>query len=158
VNTAVFAGAAIDRSLIRRSLHWKLVKRGCSVVPVAVTPCAAEVHARDWAELLAEAPTLVGKTVHVRGPLGVGPTFSTLKGCLGGTGRACCNSTDGAVVIGGASKTLALEGFYCSGDDSEVCCNAPAYGHSVIASGKLTRLAFSQTPRRQERHTAIPSR
>jgi hypothetical protein len=42
-------------------------------------------------------------------------------------------------VIGGAEEKLALATFECAGDDSRVCCNAPALGQPVIATGVLER-------------------
>jgi hypothetical protein len=58
-----------------------------------------------------------------------------------GAGR-CCNEETRPLVVaddaGGASAGLLLTGFDCRGDDSRVCCNTPASGQEVIATGRLT--------------------
>jgi hypothetical protein len=53
-----------------------------------------------------------------------------------GDGIACCNRVGGSIMMAG-TPPLRLEGLYCSGDDSQVCCNAPAYGQTLVATGKL---------------------
>jgi hypothetical protein len=40
---------------------------------------------------------------------------------------------------GSPPQNLALDGLFCSGDESQVCCNAPAYGQSVVATGELVK-------------------
>lgn len=68
------------------------------------------------------------------GPLGVGRSFQTLVGC---TPHTCCNSTSAPIIIAGAATPLSLAGLGCRGDESAACCNAPAYGQTVIADGTL---------------------
>jgi hypothetical protein len=57
--------------------------------------------------------------------------------CMAPDGRGCCNRAGGPVVLGGAASPLLLGGFFCTGDDSAACCNAPAYGQKVVATGRL---------------------
>ena len=114
-----------------------LIHRGCTLAPAALTPCAPDVKARDWSEVLASADTLSGQTVSVRGALGVGGGSETMVAC----GHNCCNHAGESVVLGGASSTLGLDGFFCTGDESAQCCNAPAYGQTVLATGRLEPIA-----------------
>jgi hypothetical protein len=59
-----------------------------------------------------------------------------MKGCIAPDGIACCNRAGAPILLAG-TPPLRLEGMYCSGDDSQVCCNAPAYGQTLIATGQL---------------------
>jgi len=116
-----------------------LIERGCSFGPQSLPSCPANLTAAPWAELSPIAGNMLGHAVSVRGILGVGALSSTAIGCIGrGTVTPCCNRSRGPVVLGGAPP-LSLEGFFCSGDESELCCNAPAYGQTVIATGRLER-------------------
>ncbi|MEP6654072.1 MAG: hypothetical protein ABJA82_11985 [Myxococcales bacterium] len=125
-----------------------LARRGCttSVTPlprctrVAAGPDAGAVDVPTWSQLEPQAETLSGRAVRVRGPLGVGGMATTAMGCGTARGkRACCNRTSGPILLGGgAAGALALNGLSCYGDDSQACCNTPAYGQNVVAAGRLT--------------------
>jgi hypothetical protein len=138
--------------MVGRSTSWGpecLVERGCSRALVPIPRCGWLASARPWSEILPDASSLSGQVVHVRGVLGVALGFNTMMGCgpMPGTGTSlapgepettyCCNTTSGDIAIGDAAGFLTLEGLSCGGDDSEMCCDAPAYGQSVIATGRL---------------------
>jgi hypothetical protein len=53
--------------------------------------------------------------------------------------EACCNHRGGPVVLAEGPQSLALDGFFCSGGESQAWCNAPAYGQSVVATGVLVK-------------------
>jgi hypothetical protein len=103
--------------------------------------CSNDVHAVDWSSILASRGALNGQIVHVRGPLGVHGFGKTLMGCEATDGEGCCNGVWGHIVLGG-EQFLELPGLGCSGDDSAQCCDAPAFGQTVVATGLLvaTRL------------------
>jgi hypothetical protein len=101
---------------------------------------------RPVAEILAKAKKLSGGIVRVRGALGVralGPSpfrggiHYKRKAC--DSTVACCQSLWAPVLVGDQNGALVIDGLYCSGDESRACCNAPAYGQPVIASGVLVR-------------------
>jgi hypothetical protein len=112
-----------------------LARRGCSRAPALVPRCGSLATARPWSEVLAEADTRVGQTVRVRGALALEPTYRTMIDCGEG---GCCNDVGASIVLaGGVTEPLRLDGLSCAGDDSEICCDAPAYGQTVIATGRL---------------------
>jgi hypothetical protein len=108
--------------------------------------CPADTPAEVWSRLVGRAPALVGRTVSVRGPLVLGARaraprgvrWSLIQQRMTRCGPSeCCNHARQPVVIGGVEEQLALASIECSGDDSRVCCNAPAFGQTVIATGVL---------------------
>jgi hypothetical protein len=129
--TAVFG--ASDRTRL-----WSgcIARRGCE--PLSPLPlCDADLHVTEWRDLLASARELSGTIVNVRGPLGVGMGSQTAMACRTTSGDfACCNGASSPVVLGDANG-FALAGFGCLGDESAECCDAPAYGQTVVATGRL---------------------
>jgi hypothetical protein len=111
-----------------------LIRRGCATALRAAPPCAPGTVARPADAIIADGSRLAGKVVTVRGSLGLGGETTTLVGC---GPHQCCNSTSRAVVLGGGALLLPLAGLGCVGDDSASCCNAPAFGQTVVASGRL---------------------
>jgi len=152
-STVPIGETAVVRFRTRESWADKhcLVHRGCPIGAPPLPRCPKATSARGsendpttvrrWAQLEPQASKFEGQTVSVRGPLGVGPIKSTLKGCSTADGKsACCNGTGGSILVGGGVAPLSLSGLACRGDDSQACCNAPAYGQTVVASGVLTAL------------------
>jgi hypothetical protein len=84
--------------------------------------------------------------VSVRGPLAIGFVSTTLVGCAP---PACCNETNAVIVVGASSDEHAFQvpGLSCSGDESTACCNAPAYGQPVIATGRIVYLDDINQPK-----------
>ena len=94
-------------------------------------------------EILAKAKSLSGGIVRVRGALGVGtlrpipnPFFSSSNLCRPAV--SCCKQLESPALVGGPDGALALDRLGCVGDESRACCNIPAYGQPVIATGVLS--------------------
>jgi hypothetical protein len=83
----------------------------------------------------------------VRGSLGIHGGSMSQTACFapGGGKPACCNGSTGTVILDGVPAPLKLEGLFCAGDESETCCNAPAYGQTVVATGRLKRSSSGWT-------------
>ena len=108
----------------------------CEVATKPLPACAsgAAAGAVSWHELADRAAHLANQTIQVRGPLVLGPEVD--ESCY--MGERCCHGRHRrAIALGGAERKLALEGLWCTGDGSRLCCSAPAYGQPVIATGKL---------------------
>jgi hypothetical protein len=113
-----------------------LIRTGCDFGPPPTPRCAAGLRATNWNELAHSDSLPAGSTVTVRGTIGVGNMHTTSAACGASDGIGCCNNVGGPILLAG-NPPLQLEGMYCSGDDSQACCNAPAYGQTLIATGKL---------------------
>jgi hypothetical protein len=118
------------------------IHQPCTVVAAQLPRCTDGSEAKDWSEV--DASKLGGQPVSVRGPL-VGsrridesdrariPAGITLPSeACGGPVTAYA-----PIVIGAPHQELALESLGCRGDDSRLCCNVPAYGQTVVATGRL---------------------
>jgi hypothetical protein len=113
-----------------------LVRKGCNFGPAPLPACASDLLVSDWETLRGSASVHIGELVHVRGAVAVGSQITTAKACRASDGIGCCNTTSATVVLGDG-PALRLDGLFCAGDDSLACCNAPAYGDSLVASGRL---------------------
>ena len=117
-----------------------LARRGCSSSPAEIPPCAAGTESNEWSAL---APsTIAGSVVTVRGALTVALGASVGTGCFprpGSTATPCCSFEMRHVVLSDWRGLLGpiLADFSCTGDDSMVCCDAPAYGETVVVTGRL---------------------
>jgi hypothetical protein len=43
------------------------------------------------------------------------------------------------LVVGEGAEPLSLPDYACIGDESRLCCEAPAYGQTVVVTGELGR-------------------
>jgi hypothetical protein len=129
-------------------------QKGCFLVPGRVSPCPKGMKAHDWSDVLEginahdssgvlasgqpltiePIRTFANTHIHIRGRLGVlMPQSTPAPRCK----PHCCGGVYGRVVLGGPADGLLLQGLFCSGDESLACCNAPAYGESLVATGRL---------------------
>jgi hypothetical protein len=106
------------------------IHRACEQKAAAPPRCPNGPKAERWPALLPDARARMGETVRVRGPLQVKPhRFSTI---------AAANVGYVGLAIGGAEEVLVLDSLHCHGDNSRLCCAAPARGQEVVAEGELS--------------------
>jgi hypothetical protein len=139
-----------------------LIHHGCDRVPVSFPRCDAKVGGEPWASLGAKVDSLHDQRVTVRDRLVVGPLGDTsFNGTCSGNPRALGDSTRGQggkrrpgnnqmgcyherrpIVLGAGPSPLRIWDnsgkLACTGDESRLCCGAPAFGQTVIATGILT--------------------
>lgn len=139
-NTAWFAkrdGAAAVADYTR-SRPWPKncrIHRRCP--PLAPLPrCASEAR-RDADAVLRSETLAAGDAVTVRGQLGLGGGFRPAIQC-----GPCCMRAHSGVLLGTPPAAFHLESFGCSGDESRQCCDVPAFGQFVVASGKVQAASF----------------
>ncbi|HYQ03012.1 MAG TPA: hypothetical protein VER96_30275 [Polyangiaceae bacterium] len=110
--------------------------------------CEGTPEAVPWATLARHAAAKRGEVLSVSGDLLVGSGGGTMMGCeswgsgtKGGDPRnapvACCNQFYALIGLVSESFALRLEGQQCAGDESRLCCSAPATGQAVVATGGL---------------------
>jgi hypothetical protein len=120
--------------------HWNascLVHRACPVKERPIPTCEKDKAAPSWSVLQISADSQIGKTVEVKGELGIAPVQANSNSkCAPDT---CCHALRMAITLDGRPLGLPLAGLGCSGDDSKLCCNVPANGQSVIAHGRLAK-------------------
>jgi hypothetical protein len=108
---------------------------------VPLGQCPKDIRPIDASELAAFVPAALGERLSVRGRLGIGPGISTNGKCRQDAGdlKNCCNAKSLRVFVGGIPDGARLEGMTCGGDESRVCCEVPAFGQVVVATGKVMK-------------------
>jgi hypothetical protein len=124
------------------------IQRPCTRDWAKPPACEGSSEAVSWATLAPRAAAQRGKLVRVTGNFVVGPGGSTLAGCARfSPGRGwveppnaptlCCNGGWAPLGLESNGLALRLEGMECEGDESRLCCSAPAMGQTVVATGTL---------------------
>jgi hypothetical protein len=119
------------------------IHQPCEHVPAQLPRCPDGYEAKDWSQT--EPWKLDGQAVTVRGPLVASrrirrrglAAVAAIYGITLPSGPCGAQHAEAPIVIGGLYQELAIESLWCRGDDSRLCCNAPAYGQTVIATGRL---------------------
>lgn len=145
--------AVLDGSPVLAARRKCQLQRPCPH-PVQKLPACAEDNdqGRSVSEILGTTKSLGGPiVVRVRGALGVGSLEPTPESGIGGANVACdpadscCERLEAAALVGGPEAAIMIQGLGCVGDESRACCNTPAYGQRVIATGTLVRAASNRT-------------
>jgi hypothetical protein len=125
------------------------INRSCTTPAANLPPCDADGgSAESWSQLQARADTLIGKSIRVAGPLILGersrnrgskpiPSHNLVARSTRCEPGECCRHDPWRAAIDGGERILELESLECAGDDSRLCCNVPAFGQEVSASGIL---------------------
>jgi hypothetical protein len=134
-NTAVLGGRDP-----RTSAKGCLVHGTCK--PFApLEPCPKSVRPVEASALGSFVPAEIGESMSVRGRLSVGPGVTSAVSCrqAAGAPKNCCNSISLKVFVGDIPNGARLEGLTCGGDESRLCCEVPAFGQVVVATGKVIK-------------------
>jgi hypothetical protein len=116
------------------------IRRACPPFE-ALRRCDAALAALDF---LSNSPAdREGHVVALRGTLSLAPLITTAAACRPqprDLGQPCCNQIGSAAVVQCGSIAVELDRLGCTGDDSGLCCDTPAFGQHVIATGKLIHI------------------
>jgi hypothetical protein len=134
-----------DESHAEVEMSWApdcLIHRACARRTTAWPACSPTLESVPWNLLREQADRYLGKTVHVSGSLRVSPAI--MKTAVFCGGDRCCNDSGTHFVLASDdwTKSLSLQvwgkdGDPCVGDDSRLCCDHPATGQAVVATGVL---------------------
>jgi hypothetical protein len=104
--------------------------------------CSPALESVPWDIVRREAEVHLGETVHVRGSLQVSPAIGQTAVFCGGD--RCCNDSESYFVLASDDPVNWLtlhvwgkDGYPCVGDDSRLCCDHPATGRAIVATGVL---------------------
>jgi hypothetical protein len=125
-----------------------LIERPCTRDWAKPPRCEGPFGAAPWASLAPRAAAQRGQLVSVTGNFVVGPRAMRLAGCSPGAPWApvvdppnapklCCNGSWAPLGLVSDGFAVQLEHMECRGDESRLCCTAPATGQPIIAIGTL---------------------
>jgi len=143
----------IHRSLAQSSVAWEdkdptqrncAIRNNCGRRVRQLPPCAPDANGMTPSELVALGDGFEGTRVSVRGDLKLTQLLSSYsdmycepKGPEGRQGRCCSADADAYTLVTNGDESVALEGSWCHGDSSRICCSLPVLGQAVIARGVL---------------------
>lgn len=124
------------------------IERPCTRDWTKPPRCESPLGSVPWASLAPRAAAQRGQLVSVTGNFVVGPVGMTLAGCARGmpwdhvvespnAPKLCCNGAFARLGLISDGFALQLEHMECQGDESRLCCTAPATGQPIIATGTL---------------------
>ena len=122
------------------------IERPCTRDWVTPPPrCEGPLGAAPWASLAPSAAAVRGQLVSVTGNFVVGPRATRMAACGRGlfvvdppnAPTLCCNGNWAPLGLVSDGFALQLEHMKCEGDESRLCCTAPATGQPIVATGTL---------------------
>jgi len=151
VRVRVDHAATADAPVLDRRANWDAhcqINRPCTRDWANLPRCEGTPTALPWETLARDAAARRGQIVSVTGNFVVGPGAMTLKGCSRwgpdhpgvdppNAPELCCNGTWAPLGLVSDGLALRLEDLECAGDESRLCCSAPATGQAIVATGKL---------------------
>ncbi len=129
--------ASIDYWDPKTSAARCLVHRPCA--PIAPLPaCEKSIQPIEPSALQAYRPAATPhERFSVRGALGLALGGITFAACADRPLHQCCNGRGLEAFVGDIPNGVRLDGVRCGGDESRACCNIPAFGQTVVATGRL---------------------
>jgi len=117
-----------------------LIRENCGRTVRRLPACSPESDGLDPSTLIALADGFEGKRVSVRGNLKLTPVIPPYYGvnCMPdqlASGNCCSGFGEASVLVTNGDENVILDGSWCHGDSSRLCCSFPVLGQAVIVSG-----------------------
>ncbi|MDP9151536.1 MAG: hypothetical protein M3O36_16570 [Myxococcota bacterium] len=110
-----------------------LLAQGLAIRPAPIPTCTHDIKPRTVRSVLAGAAGMEGRSVRIRGRLAARHDPAGQEE----GGWPCIHPTTPVVIADDAENALPLKEFCCVGNSLEASCNVPAYGQTVVASGRV---------------------